>query len=226
MAEYLACQNATQRARVMRAAKFPKKVEVAAYSQIRRPLRDALSKPRFGHDDLDFLADRMDTKAQRETGYNRDEALRCARAVRAFQETFNPSGFRRCEVTPATGTLTLRVSDVRMKVTPDALVTANRGDEMNAGGIILLYAFSADRSGIKDRLSTASGLLLWALEGGQMEPLPRLCMAADIAGHEIVKASASHTRFREKISDSCAEVAAGWDVIAPPDDYDGPDWHQ
>lgn len=224
MAEYLACQNATQRARVMRAAKFPKKVEVAAYSQIRRPLSDALSKPRFGRDDLDFLADRLDAKAQREAGYNRDEALRCARAVRAFQNTFNPSAFRRCDVSSMTGTLTLRVSGVRVKVTPNALVTASQGDEIKAGGVILLYAFSTDRSGVKDRLYTASGLLLWALEGGQMEPLPRLCMAADIAGNEIIKASASYTRFRERISDSCIEVAAGWAAIAPPDDYDGPSW--
>lgn len=224
MAEYLACQNATQRARVVRAAKFPKKVEVAAYSQIRKPLSDALSKPRFGRDDLDFLADRLDVKAQREAGYNRDEALRCARAVRAFQRTFNPAAFRRCDVGPTTGTLSLRVSGVRVKVTPNALVTANKGDEMKSGGIIILYAFSADRSGVRERLSTASGLLLWALEGGQMEPLPRLCMAADIAGHEIVKASASHTRFRERISDSCIEVAAGWEAMPPPDDYDGPAW--
>jgi hypothetical protein len=39
MAEYLACQNATQRARTIRAAKFPKKVEVAAYRKKTPPKR-------------------------------------------------------------------------------------------------------------------------------------------------------------------------------------------
>lgn len=81
MAEYLACQNATQRARVMRAAKFPKKIEVAAYTQIRKPLRDALSKPGFAHGDLEFLTAKLEAKAGRESGYNRDEAMRCARAA-------------------------------------------------------------------------------------------------------------------------------------------------
>ena len=44
------------------------------------------------------------------------------------------------------------------------------------GGILLLYAFSADRGPIKDRLKTITGMMLWALEGGQMEPLARLCI--------------------------------------------------
>lgn len=224
MAEYLACQNATQRARVIRAAKFPKKIEVAAYTQIRRPLRDALSKPEFARGDLEFLAARLETKAERESGYNRDEAMRCARAVRAFQETFNPKAFARCEISPAPSTLFTRIEGVKVNVTLDATVTETRGDETRAGGIIILYAFSADRSGVRDRLSTAAGLMLWTLEGGQMEPLARLCMAADIAGKDILRASASHSRFREGIVNSCREIAAGWNNVEPPPDYDGPPW--
>ncbi len=225
MADYLACQNATQRARNIRAAKFPKKIEVAAYNQIRRPLRDALSQPGFARDDLDFLVAKLDTKAEREVGYNRDEAMRCARAVRAFQDTFNPKAFARCEVTPAPSALFTRIEGVKINLTLDATVTETKGDETRAGGIIILYAFSADRSGVKDRLSTAAGLMLWVLEGGQMEPLPRLCMAADIAGKDIQKASASHSRFRESIVNSCREVAAGWDNVEPPSDYDGQAWN-
>jgi hypothetical protein len=48
----------------------------------------------------------------------------------------------------------------------------------------------------RERLRPSTGLLLWAVEGGQLEPLPRLCMAADMAEGNIVKASTSHTRFR------------------------------
>lgn len=87
-----------------------------------------------------------------------------------------------------------------------------------------LYAFSADRGSIKERPSAVSGMFLWALEGGQMQPLPRLCMAVDLAEANIIKASASFERFRERVTDSCREVAARWSAIEPPYDYDGPDW--
>ncbi len=95
---------------------------------------------------------------------------------------------------------------------------------MNSGGLILKYAFGADRSSVAKELVNASGLLLWALEGGQMEPLPRLCLAVDFAEQNIVKASGSHARFRQDVTDSCSEIAARWDDIEPPQDYDGPDW--
>lgn len=224
MAEYFATTNAPQRTKTIRAAKFPKKVEVASYTQIRNQLKGALTKPDFGRDDLDFLADRLESKARRETGYNRDEALRCAKAVRAFQNTFNPRGFTQVTVSPSGKALSTRIEGVRLNVSLDATVTATKGDITNSGGIVLLYAFSADRGPIKDRLSTTAGLILWALDGGQMEPLPRLCMAVDLAESEIVKASASHARFRERVAESCKEIAARWDSVEPPSDYDGPDW--
>jgi hypothetical protein len=106
----------------------------------------------------------------------------------------------------------------------EATVTAFKGDVMHSGGISLLYAFSADRAPVKDRLLTSAGLILWSLEGGQMEPLAKLCMSVDLAQKDVVKASGSHLRLREKITDECSEIAARWDEIEPPDDYDGPEW--
>ena len=224
MSEYLASSNATQRTKIICAAKFPKKVEVAAYGQVRRPLKDALSKPSFGGDDLNLLADRMDLKAQREAGYPRDEAKRCARAVRAFQETFKPNKFSKYQISPSTGPVRTTIAGVKLQVTLDAVVTETKGDITRSGGIFLLYAFSADRDDERERLSHASGLMLWALEGGQIEPLPRLCMAADLAQHNIVKASSSFERFRSRVTDSCSEIASRWASIEPPLDYDGPEW--
>ncbi|MCB1352555.1 MAG: hypothetical protein KDK03_07455 [Rhodobacteraceae bacterium] len=224
MAEYFATTNATQRTKTIRAAKFPKKVEVASYTQIRKPLREALSQPDFGRDQLNFLADRLEDKGRRESGYNRDEALRCLRAVRAFQETFNPKSFSRITISPNPRPIFTKVEGVKLNVSLDAQTTATKDDVTNSGGIVLLYAFSADRGSLKERLATTAGLILWALEGGQMEPLPRLCMAADLAGREIIKASASHSRFRERVAESCKEIAARWDDVEPPSDYDGPDW--
>jgi len=224
ISEYLATDNAPQRTKIIRAAKFPKKVEIAAYSQIRKALQSALLKPDFDRNGLEFLADRMADKARRESGYSRDEALRCERAVRAFLETIKPRSFARMQISPSPASLFLMQAGVRLKISVDASISTQADETMNSGGIVLFYAFSIDRGSMKARLSAITGLMLWALEGGQMEPLPRLCMAADIAEGTIIKASASHTRFRQHVTESCSEIGARWDLIEPPDDYDGPDW--
>jgi len=224
IAEYLSSTNASQRTRIICAAKFPKKPEVAAYTQIRKPLREALTKPDFGNADLGILVRELDAKSRREKGYKRDEALRCAKAVRSFQGTFNPRSFSQCEIVAAPRELFKKIEGVRVNVALAASVTATMGDTTNAGGIVLLYAFSADRSAIKERLATTAALVLWALESGQMEPLPRLCMAVDLADQKIFKASSSHTRFRSRVEESCKEIRARWQLIEPPSDYDGPDW--
>lgn len=225
LAEYLATTNATQRTKVITAAKFPKKIEVASYGQIRKPLRDALTKDDFGRDDLEFLAGRLEAKAEEESGWSRDEAMRCLRAVRAFQASFNPKSFSKLSLAASPKGLFVQVADVKVNIALDAMVTGVKGDETYSGGLVLLYGFSADRGDIKDRLSATSGLILWGLESSsQMKPLPRLCMTVDLAQQDIVKASGSFARFRGRVEESCKEVSARWGSIAPPHDYDGPDW--
>lgn len=224
LSEYLASSNATQRTKVITAAKFPKKVEVAAYGQVRAALRNALAQPSFGKDDLDFLADRLEAKTLREIGWNRDEAMRCLKAVRAFQAALQPRSFSQFTISPPIAGLAVTVEGVKINVTTDATLTCTKDDVTNVGGISLLYAFSAERGDLKDRLQATSGLMLWALEGGQMEPLPRLCMTIDLAENVTVKASASHTRFRDRVAESCKEISARWPSIEPPHDYDGPSW--
>jgi hypothetical protein len=224
ISEYLATENAPQRTKIIRAAKFPKKIEVAAYAQIRKALQAALSKPEFDRAGMAFLADKMAAKARMETGYARDEALRCERAIRAFIRSMDPRSFSKFTISPSPSPLLVKNADVRLKVTIDASVTATSKETANSGGIVLLYAFSADREGIKDRLKSITGMTLWALEGKQMEPLPRLCMAVDLAAGDVARASESHTRFRQHVTDSCHEIAARWNAIEPPPDYDGPAW--
>lgn len=224
ISKYLATSKATQRCRVIRSAKFPKKVELAAYSQVRDAIRKSLFKEYFGREDLDFLADRMDAKARVETGWHKSEALRSAQAVRAFQETLSPKIFGKYTISAAPKNLSVKISGVKLNVSMDAAISQERKGVTNSGGLILKYAFGADRSSVTAELANASGLLFWSLEGGQMEPLARLCMAIDLAEHTAVKASSSHERFRQDVTDSCSEIAARWDDIEPPHDYDGPEW--
>jgi hypothetical protein len=224
ISEYLATENAAQRTKILRAAKFPKKVEVAAYGQVRAELKVALSAADFGADQLAFLVERLDAKARREIGYAKDEALRCKRAVEAFISHVSAKRFRGYQIVPAPEGLILSVSKVRIKVSMDAAVLQTVGETTNSGGIALVYSFSSDRDPIEPRLRAMTGLMLWALEGGQIEPLPRLCMAVDLATGNIAKASSSHARLREHVRESCDEAAARWPTVEPPDDYDGPDW--
>ena len=197
---------------------------MAAYTQIRRPLQKALLADGFGRNDLDFLTSRLQTKARRESGYQRDEALRCVKAVRAFLKTLKPRRFSKHQFGAPQQMLVNGIDGVKINVSLDASMTVTTDGVSNSGGVVLLYAFSVGRGSIKERLRTASGLILWALEEGQMEPLPRLCMAIDLADHKIIKASGSFARFRTHVSHSCSEIAARWDDIKPPDDYDGPAW--
>lgn len=197
---------------------------MAAYTQIRKPLKDALSSPGFGRDSLDLLQIKLEEKARRETGYQRDEAMRCAIAVRAFQETFTPRSLSRYRLDAGVKGLSKGICGVKLNISLDATVTAQEEDSTFAGGLVLRYAFAANRGDIKDQLATTAGLILWALEDGQLEPLPRLCMAVDLAERSIVKASSSHGRLRSRVTDTCAEIASLWSGVEPPNDYDGPEW--
>lgn len=138
--------------------------------------------------------------------------------------TFNPTGFKKCTFSAAPAALSMILEGVTISVWIDAAVTSTADGVTNSGGIILLYGFAADRGSFKEKLTTAASLILWSLEGAQMEPLARLCIAADIARAEIVKASNSTSRFRTKLTDTCGEIATCWDRVEPPPDYDGPNW--
>lgn len=43
------------------------------------------------------------------------------------------------------------------------------------------------------------GCCFWILEGGQMDPLARLCLAVYFADPNIVKASSSNARFQQEL---------------------------
>jgi len=137
---------------------------------------------------------------------------------------FNPRSFAKYLISTAPPTIVRTIAGVKVNVTLEATVTAQKDGVTHSGGISLVYAFSQDRGPMKERLLTSAGLILWTLEAGQMEPLSRLCMSVDLAEKSIIKASDSHQRLRERLTDACAEISARWDEIEPLHDYDGPEW--
>jgi hypothetical protein len=107
-----------------------------------------------------------------------------------------------------------------------ALSEISKEGVKSSGGIILFMARTPEsRKNIENRRRWISQLILWSLEGkGNITPLPRLCMALDVHGNELVKASSPSSQFRDNVLISCSEIETKWDSVPPPDDYDGPSW--
>lgn len=228
LAEYLTTANASQREAVIRKAKFPRKVNVVAYSQALPAIGKFLGS---NSNDLSYFDDvlaRLAAKERRETGYPSDEAKRCQAAIAAFKQTFPASASRKYRFLPGPQDAVIKISNVRVNVRLDAPIIEEAKDgQLFSGGCVLLMASTDDaRKNIEERRKHVAALINWALEGAttQAEPLARLCMSFDPFGGEITKAPTSTERLRKSMTSSCHEVAARWKDIEPPSGYDGPPW--
>jgi len=105
-------------------------------------LKAALVKDDFARDDLDFLADKLDSKALNESGWHKAEALRCSEAVKAFQDTFNPKVFSRYTISPSTKTISIMIGGVKLNVTLAAMITQTTKGVTNSGGPVWALIFS------------------------------------------------------------------------------------
>jgi len=229
LAEYVCTTDAPQREAVIRKAKFSRKPSVVAYQQITPSLRSFLTGNITDHGYFDSLLQRLDDKAQREEGYNRDEALRCMAAVNAFLKTATTKlkmGKARFFAGPQD--VAFNVSGVSVNARLDPPVIEERDDgRVFSGGCVLFIANSPEaRKNIEERSKIVAAIVHWALGGAasNIEPLARLCMSFDAFGGEVVRAPASFDRLRKRVTASCREVFNGWDHVEPPAGYDGPNW--
>lgn len=226
LAAYLCTTNARQRTAIIREAKFPRKVQVASYSQIKPDIIRFLAGNSGDFTKLDATVERLAAKARNDERHSAQiEARRCIDAIEAFKETFSKARAKGFQFTTGSKVI-LKLENVAVNIPMDVGVieTGGRG-VTHSGGCILFLAGSADaRKNIEERRKHVAALVHWGLEGGQMEPLTRLCMSFDVFGAKIERAPASSTRLRAEMRDSCREVAARWDAVEPPDGYDGPDW--
>jgi hypothetical protein len=165
-------------------------------------------------------------KAAKETGYHKDEALRCHAAIEAFKDTFKKAKAKKYTFASGPADTFLKLAGVHINVRLDAhVIETGAGEQSNSGGCILFLASGeASRKRIEDRRKYVAATVHWALETGQMEPLPKLCMSYDVFGGVIEKAPTSFERLRNSMRHSCDEVANRWDKVEPPGGYDGPDW--
>jgi hypothetical protein len=226
LAEYLCTRDAGQRDAVIRKAKFPRKVSVAAYQQVFPAFREFLTAPDVGFGKLNELSERMALKAAREEGYPRDEALRCIKAIDAFKEAYAAAKLGKAAFLPGPQDAVLKLAGVAINVRLDPPMIEYVGDAAFGGGCVMFMANTPEsRKNIEDRRKYVAAVAHWALESGNIEPLPRLCLSFDVFGKEIVRAPNSNARLRKMMTDSCREVHAKWDAVEPPPGYDGPSLH-
>jgi hypothetical protein len=225
LTRYLSTTNASQREGIIREAKFPRKIPLAAYGQAKRDIQRF-----FGGGGTDFRAiedsiDRLNTKAMREED-KRDEALRCIKALEAFKLLFHSKRWTNVEFSRNAVDVPLKVEEVLINIRLDAQVFDASSGDTKTGGLVIFMAQTADaRRNIEARRRQVASLVFWGLEeAGQMEPSPKHCISFDVFGNECVRAPDAKDRFRRDVHASCREAALGWDRVAPPDGYDGPDW--
>ena len=182
--------------------------------------------------DLSYFDDplrRFETRHRREPeGWMRDEMRRNIEAIGAFKRTFSRRRARRYQFVSGPEDRAIRLKGVRINVRLDALVTHTDDEEITYSGGCVLFLARTDpsRRNIEERRRSVAAMVHWSLEASDanIEILPRLCMSFDVFDQSIVKAPSATDRLRSHIRSACSEAAARWDSIAPPADYDGPDW--
>lgn len=229
LAEYLAANNADKRERIIRSAKFPKKVPVVAYSSAKRIICEFLAGNTGDLSFFDQHIQRFDARRRREPdGWMRDEMRRCIEAIDAFKRTYTRCRARRYQFVTGPTDLTMRLDGVRINTRLDVSVTETSEDGISYSGGCVLFIANTDaaRRNIETRRNSVAALVQWSLEttNPNIEPLPRLCMSFDVFGGAVTKGPTSIDRLRGHIESACGEAAARWDRVAPPPDYDGPDW--
>jgi hypothetical protein len=228
LADYLCTTDATQRERIVRDAKFPKKAQVVPYQRIIPLFRNFLHN---GNGDLSYFdrqRERLAAQAKREDGHTKSELLRCIKAIDAFVAAYANGKLDGLQFGPTHNDVIFKLCGVNIncRLSPPISYTSKNGS-LHSGGCVLFLAGSAQsRKNIEERTKFVAATVHWALESvkANVEPLPRLCLSFDVFGENVIRAPTAFSRLRNRMEASCREVANGWDQITPPSGSDGPPW--
>lgn len=224
MAEYLSEIRPTQRTKIIRDARFPRREQPHAYSRIRGHMGRLLTDGKGQLPSLNLAIDRFEAEAESLVGQERAELRRCAKALRLFTSLYTTSRLGRFTFGGGKA-LVQSLHGLSLKTSLVATISeASAAGETYLGGCAVITA-SDDGTGTFDmRLRRTAGLILWGLETeSQQKPLPRLCMAIDVLGSRIMRAPPTYERFREDVNDAAQTIVREWPKVSPPHGYDGPD---
>ena len=228
IAEYLCTLDAPQREAVIRKAKFPKNVALAAYRDIVPPIRSFLGSNTGDLSRLDGIIQSLKGKKDHPSEYVRDEARRCLAMIDSLKETVAKAKLLKSTFCAGPHDLRLNIEGVSINVRLDASISDQNknGDTFEGGCVLIMTASLEGRKDIEARTKTTAGVIHWAIENQKPNAsvAPRLCASFDVHGRDIIRASDSYVTLRRRIESSCREAVGWWDRVHPPEGYDGPDW--
>lgn len=180
--DYMATTNASQRNRIIQKAKFPASKPVTAYQFAKREIQGFLAsgKGDFKYFDLPIakLEHTIETDEER-----RDDARKDLKCLEAFISMMKGKKLSKYNFLLKAADMALRaIPEVLINVRLDVSLTeAAANGQTNSGGIVLFTAATQEsRKNIEARRRQVTQLILWSLEGGNLEPLPRLCISLDV----------------------------------------------
>lgn len=164
------------------------------------------------------------------TEWVRKDSLASIEAIEAFQTHYNKTGLSKFDCREVTGRQPyIDEWPTRISVSLDLTVhRPTRGERDKVGGVILFFAKGEDKDNKRfERLKTAANLIFvfasrFLTHHGDADK--KLCFAVDVFGRRIVQPTGEFLRGTKLIAESCEEIADRWSAIAPPADYDGPEW--
>jgi hypothetical protein len=221
--------TASQRTLAIREAKFPRKSQVIPYGRCRRFLPSFLATNKYDVAALDEEIEHVKLKAKNELNdWKRAEYKRNQSALEVLKETLTKLKSKKFLFSVGPADHTLLIEEVRINSRADPIITFTEKDgTLRSGGCVTFFAATKQaRRNIEERRKLVAAILHWSMQdaGGNIVPLEKLCIAYDVFGGEITSAPKAIDKLRANIRGSCKEAAKLWDGVAPPNDYDGPDW--
>lgn len=231
LSDYLTASPPRRKAIIV-AAKFPKTSVVAQYEGARVGLVKFLND---GTRSFRHLTDAVDGQARRHsradaTDWVKRDSRSSIEAIEAFQASYNKLGVTKLDCREVTGRQPL-LDNWQTKISVHLNLTVHRptsGETDKVGGVILAFSKGEDKDRKRhDRLKTTANLIFlfcqrFLTHYGEADK--KLCFAVDVFARKSVQPSGEYLRGMKQIEESCEEIADRWDAIAPPDDYDGPNW--
>lgn len=158
------------------------------------------------------------------SSFAQNDAALSAEAIKAFRLMGVSNKLPYLTFTTSTQNLPkLSISGVDVSIRLD-LITRNNG-KGTVGGAILQTSKAVASKSWRDDHSKVVASLVWMVSNKHLSGLGKIerkqCLSIDVFGGHLVSAPTSYKRKLNDVEASCSEIAALWDSISPPSDFDG-----
>lgn len=122
----------------------------------------------------------------------------------------------------------IQIEGVAVSINPFASIHGKQKGKETVGCLSLLINKTEQSSNTRAHRCRSAAIL--SLQFAQKHlsslgaPVAKLCMVYDVFDGRVITAPVNHKRQIDNMRAQCEEVADRWDLMTPPDDYDGPDY--